>query len=118
MDKRSYLGILLIGVAMAFVVLWSGRAEKKNAPARQQYEQALDSARAAQDSLKYEDVTVTVTAAEPDSLSPLFPALNGEEQQYTLDNGLVKIGISNKGAVPCFAQLSGYLDQQGGNHTV
>lgn len=115
MDKRSYLGILLIGVAMAFVVLWSGRAEKKNAPARQQYEQALDSARAAQDSLKYEDVTVTVTAAEPDSLSPLFPALNGEEQQYTLDNGLVKIGISNKGAVPCFAQLSGYLDQQGGN---
>lgn len=115
MDKRSYFGILLIGVAMAFVVLWSGRAEKKNAPAKQQYEQKLDSARTVQDSLKYEDVTVTVTTAEQDSLSPLFPALDGEEQMYTLDNGLVKIGISSKGAAPCFAQLSGYLDQQGGN---
>lgn len=63
--------------------------------------------------LAQEEATVIVTESQQDSLSPLFPAMNGTESTTILDNGLVKIGISSKGAAPCFAQLSGYKDQQG-----
>ena len=97
------------------VLLWSGNSQKKNAPAKAGYEQKLDSAReAAQDSLQFAQETQTaVSAARQDSLSPLFPAMNGTESTATLDNGLVRIGISSKGAAPCMAQLYGYNDQQG-----
>ena len=116
-DRRTYLGITLISVALVLVLLWSSNSQKKNAAAKAQYEQKLDSARsAAEDSIQFaQEATVVVTAAQQDSLSPLFPAMNGTESMTLLDNGLVKIGISSKGAAPCFAQLSGYNDQQGQN---
>ena len=96
-------------------LLWSGKSQKKNATAKAQYEQKLDSARTAQeDSIQFmEETTVVITASQQDSLSPLFPAMNGSESTTILDNGLVKIGISSKGAAPCFAQLSNYNDQVG-----
>ena len=93
------------------VLLWSGNSRKKNAPAKAQYEQKIDSARTAAQDIA-EETTVVITV-EQDSLSPLFPAMNGTNDVTVLDNGLVKIGISSKGATPCFAQLSGYNDQQG-----
>jgi len=97
---------------MVLALLWSGNSQKKNATRTAQYEQKIDSARAAQEVAQ--EATVIVTAQQ-DSLSPLFPALNGTEETAVLDNGLVKIGITSKGATPCFAQLSNYNDQQGQN---
>lgn len=97
---------------MALVLLWSGNSQKKNAPRTTQYEQKVDSAKAASEAA--EEATVIITTQQ-DSLSPLFPALNGNEDIAVLDNGLVKIGITSKGAAPCFAQLSNYNDQQGQN---
>ena len=90
---------------MVIVLLWSGNSQKKNATARAEYEQKIDSARNAAQDIN-EEATVVITAAQQDSLSPLFPAMNGTENVTILDNGLVKIGISSKGAAPCFAQLS------------
>ncbi|MGX8690965.1 MAG: YidC/Oxa1 family insertase periplasmic-domain containing protein, partial [Bacteroidaceae bacterium] len=120
MDKRSFIGISLITVIVLMVLLWSGNSQKKNAAKTTQYEQKLDSARAAvEDSIQFaQEATVIVTASQQDSLSPLFPAMNGSEELVVLDNGLVKIGISSKGATPSFAQLSGYNDQQGQNVTL
>ena len=97
---------------MVLALLWSGNSQKKNATRTAQYEQKIDSARAAQEVAQ--ETTVIVTAQQ-DSLSPLFPAMNGTEETAVLDNGLVKIGITSKGAPPCFAQLSNYNDQQGQN---
>ena len=107
----------LISVIIFMVLLWSGNSQKKNAPAKAQYEQKLDSARtAAEDSLqRVQEAAYFPTATRQDSLSPLFPALNGTERTVFLDNGSVRIGISSKGAAPCFAQLSGYKDQKGDN---
>ena len=97
------------------VLLWSNNSQKKNAQAKAQYEQTINSAKASEDSIQFvEEATVTVSAAQ-DSLSPLFTAMNGTESTAFLDNGLVRIGISSKGAAPCLAQLSGYNDQQGNN---
>ena len=101
----------MISVLMVVVLLWSGNSQKKNATARAQYEQKVDSARnAAQDIV--EETTVVITAQQ-DSLSPLFPAMNGKEDLVVLDNGLLKVGITSKGATPCFAQLSNYNNQEG-----
>ena len=98
------------------VLLWSGNSQKKNAPARAQYEQKIDSAQTAAQEMT-EEATVVITAQQ-DSLSPLFPAMNGNEETVILDNGLVKIGISSKGAAPCYVQLSGYKDQKGQDVTL
>ncbi|MBR3658333.1 MAG: membrane protein insertase YidC [Bacteroidaceae bacterium] len=117
MDRRTYIGLILISLAMVIVLLWSGNSQKKNATARAEYEQKIDSARNAAQDIN-EEATVVITAAQQDSLSPLFPAMNGTENVTILDNGLVKIGISSKGAAPCFAQLSGYNDQQGRSVTL
>ena len=96
------------------VLLWSGNSQKKYNKEKAQYEQNLNSARTAmEDSVQFTQEATVVITAQQDSLSPLFPAMNGTEEVTILDNGLVKIGISSKGAAPCFAQLSGYNDQQG-----
>ncbi len=115
MDRRTYIGLLLISFLLVMILLWSGNSGKKNAQAQEQYAQKIEAKHAAQDIA--EETTVVITAQQ-DSLSPLFPAMNGTQDVTILDNGLVKIGISSKGAAPCFAQLSGYNDQQGQNVTL
>ena len=119
MDRRTFIGVSLISVILIMVLLWSNNSQKKNAPAKSQYEQKVNSAKAAEDSIQFDqEATVVVTASQQDSLSPLFPAMNGTENTVVLDNGLVKIGISTKGAAPVFAQLYNYNDQQGQNVTL
>ena len=114
MDRRTFLGISLISIIFILVLLWSGNSQKKYNKEKAQYEQNLNSTRTAmEDSVQFTQEATVVITAQQDSLSPLFPAMNGTEEVTILDNGLVKIGISSKGAAPCFAQLSGYNDQQG-----
>lgn len=115
MDRRTFIGIIVISLLLAVMLLWSGNSQKKNAPAKAQYEQMIDSARNAQDIA--EEATIVITTQQ-DSLSPLFPAMNGKEDLVVLDNGLLKVGITSKGAAPCFAQLSNYNDQVGQNVTL
>ena len=116
MDKRTFLGITIISLIVLLALLWSGNSQKKNAAKTAQYNQKIEAQAAQQDSLQFaQETTILVTESSQDSLSPLFPAMNGTENVTMLDNGLVKIGISSKGAAPCFAQLSGYNDQQGQN---
>jgi hypothetical protein len=103
-DRRSFIGLALISVIIFLVLLWSGNNQKKNAPAKARYEQKLDSARTAEDSIRYaQQDAYSATATRQDSLSALFPAMNGTENVVFLDNGSVRIGISSKGAAPCFA---------------
>lgn len=117
-DKRSYLGLILISVVMVAVLLWSKSSQKKNAPAQDRYQQQLEAARTQSgDSLQISEMP-QAQVAQQDSLSPLFPAMNGTESVSYLDNGLVRIGISSKGAAPVQAVLSGYKNQQGENVTL
>ena len=120
MDRRTVTGILLISVVLTLVMLWSVNNQKKNAEKTSKYEQKIESRNPdIEDSGKFAQETANgVTATLNDSLSPLFPALNGSQTTTVLDNGLVKIYISSKGAVPCSAQLSGYNNQEGENVTL
>lgn len=98
---------------MALVLLWSNNASKKSAPAQAKYEQKLEEAKNAEQLAEYQSNQSEIAAF--DSLSPLAPALIGENSVVYLDNGLVKIGIATKGAYPCEATLANYSNQQGGN---
>ena len=116
MDRRTLIGVTLISVVLVLVFLWSGNSQKKTAPAKARYEQNIQKENPA-DSIQ-SALETTIAISQQDSLSPLFPAMNGNENVTVLDNGLVKIGISSKGAVPAFATLSNYNDQQGNNVTL
>ncbi len=118
MDRRSYLGLILISVVMVAVLLWSGSSQKKNAPAQARYQQQLEAARTQSGDTMQISEMPKAQVAQQDSLSPLFPAMNGTEKVSYLDNGLVKIGISSKGAAPVSAVLNGYKDQLGANVTL
>ncbi len=109
MDRKSILGVTLISALLLLVLLWGGIGKRKNEPSTTRYQQEL----AQQDSMKTQEEFKASAIAQADSLSPLFPSLIGTESMVYLDNGLVKIGISTKGAVPAFAQLAGYNDQKG-----
>ena len=74
MDRRTYIGLLLISFLLVMILLWSGNSGKKNAQAQEQYAQKIEAKHAAQDIA--EETTVVITTQQ-DSLSPLFPAMNG-----------------------------------------
>ena len=113
MDRRTYFGFLFLGMALLLFFFMS-RPDKQQVSKQKQYEQAIDSVKMeafAADSIVSAPVQ---TAEETDSLSPLFPALHGNEETVTLSNELVKVGISTRGGMPCRLQLNNYNDQQGG----
>ena len=86
MDRRTFLGISIISIIVLLVLLWSGNSQKKNATAKAQYEQKIESQAAQQDSLQFaQETTIVVTESSQDSLSPLFPAMNGTESVAMLD---------------------------------
>jgi len=109
---------MLISIVLTLVIFLSSNNQKKNAPAKALYEQTNLQQVNDNDSLNAQDAAIAATDIQKDSLSPLFPAMYGTESTTVLDNGLVKIGISSKGAAPSFAVLSGYKDQNGQNVTL
>ena len=110
MDRKSSIIFLTIGLLL--VLLFYFAKPDKSARAKQdEYAKTLESAKMEKFAA---DTAMTAAVSEvTDSLSPLFPAMSGEENIVMLSNGLVKVGISTKGGVPCFVQLAGYKDQQG-----
>ena len=117
MDRKTFLGVMLISIVLTLVIFLSSNNQKKNAPAKAQYEQT-NMQKEGSDIQNAQDAAYPMTATQNDSLSPLFPAMYGTESTTVLDNGLVKIGISSKGAIPGFAVLSGYKNQEGQNVTL
>jgi len=117
-DRRTFIGMILISFALLIVLFWSSNSQKKNAASKAQYEQKQEARNAKADSIGLAQEAAMNLAASQDSLSPLFPAMNGTESTTELDNGLVKIGISSKGAIPCYAVLNNYNDQSGNKVTL
>lgn len=112
MDKRSYFGMLLIGLVLIMMFYWTSQPKADKAK-QQKYEQQQTAAREAADQAAEQETVLTVTAN--DSLMPLFPAMNGQEQSVVIANSLVKVSISTKGGAPASAELLEYRNQQGSN---
>ncbi|MCQ2066270.1 MAG: membrane protein insertase YidC [Bacteroidaceae bacterium] len=117
MDKRTYYGFLLIGLAI-ILMFFLNKPNKEQAAKQQQYAARQDSIRMAE----FENDTTAVIEADTmnvtnavDTLSPFFPSLTGTDEIYTISNSHVKVGISSKGGIPCRVELNDYKNQQGGN---
>lgn len=119
MDKRTSFGFLLIGMALILFFFFS-TPKKQETVRQQEYKQELESRKMAEfEADTTETATINVMAAtQADSLSPLFPSLSGEDNTVYLNNGLVEIGISTKGGMPCSVKLNNYNNQQGGKVVV
>ena len=92
------------------MTLLMGNNKKNKAPQQAKYEKELVQKQVEKDSIQEATYAVVPTA---DSLSALFPAMNGENQQVTLSNELVELSLATKGGVPCSVKLFNYKDQQG-----
>ena len=117
MDKRTSLGFIFIALALVLMYFLS-KPGKQQAAKQQKYEQVIDSTKIAQQFADESDTAVVAnsfTQAAADSLSPLFPALSGEERTVMLSNEHVTVGISTKGGVPCMVELNDYNNQEGGH---
>ena len=112
MDKRSYFGLVLVGLLLVVMTLLMGNNKKNNAPQQAKYAKELAQKQLEKDSIK--EATYAVTPIV-DSLSALFPSMYGEDQQVTLSNELVEITLSTKGGMPSNVKLSNYNNQQGTN---
>lgn len=112
---------MTILLAMVVIFMWTNRSSKKagadiNA-SRHQTAVTEPAQNLGQDTSSYiMHPSETVEAA--DSAAPFFHAMNGTASTVTLDNGKVSIDISNLGAIPVSAVLSGYKEQDGTDVTL
>ncbi len=125
MDRNSILGFLLLGLLLVGYLLYNQKSEQQYVKYKKATEDSIALVKAQQ--LKTEAATAKL-AAPPDSLqlhkndsiqrvSQLGVFANagkGEEQVTTLENNLIRISFSNKGARPEKVQLKKYktYDQQ------
>ena len=114
MDKRSYFGLIFIGLAMIMLLFWTDRSSKKAIPEQNESKEETELNITGIDSVSDNttEITATETFIAADS-SSIFNAMNGNDGVVTLDNGKVRIDISNKGGVPASAKLYGYKEQDG-----
>ena len=72
MDKRSYFGLVLVGLLLVVMTLLMGNNKKNNAPQQAKYAKELAQKQLEKDSIK--EATYAVTPIV-DSLSALFPSM-------------------------------------------
>ena len=71
MDRKTFLGVMLISIVLTLVIFLSSNNQKKNAPAKAQYEQT-NMQKEGSDIQTAQDAAYSVTATQNDSLSPLL----------------------------------------------
>ena len=109
-DKNTVIGFVLIGILFIgyfwfsnrqqqAIVLEKKRTEDSIARVRALTAPKVDSASAALDSLKRDSTNKVAVAGD------FQTAANGTEQLTTVDNGLIKITFTNKGAQPKSIEL-------------
>ena len=122
MDKKTLLGLLIIGVIL-FSFSWYNSKQQSQFDEAKTLVDSLNAANAAavQQTQKVEKITVTNSPAG-DSLrtaqaeqalerhlgSSLFQATKGTETFYTVENDLMKIRFSNKGGRVASVELKDY----------
>lgn len=133
MDKKSLLGLLIIGVILFGFTLYTGNQQKKvtrkqaiedsiyraqnpvvptTTPKRDSI--ALESVLAANDSVLVAQKLATENAIETRLGVDLFQATKGEEKEYVVETELVKMTFSNKGGRVSSVELKNYSKYGGG----
>lgn len=119
-DKSSVIGWILIGLLFLGFMLYQGYEAKKYAEEYPQLEQQTAAEQAKQDSIaqaKAAQIAAQANAERNDSTNALYAAHKGKAGKTVIENELLKLTISNKGAQLVRAELldKTYHDQKGKN---
>ncbi|HZK03624.1 MAG TPA: membrane protein insertase YidC [Bacteroidaceae bacterium] len=109
MNKKTYLGIIAIGIIILTMTLITvlNKDDIVEPANTEQRDNITEHIANLETSNIIEQVKDTV---EQENYSAF---VLGTDTIITLSNNLVTIGVSTKGAMPCYAQLNDYNDQQG-----
>ncbi len=111
MDKNTIVGFLLIGAVIVGFGIWNRPSQEEMARAQHQQD-SIQAVTQKQEQLKKEQEAAALQKAfEVDSTSSFFAAAKGTEQNFVLENKLVKVELSSKGGRVTKATLKDYNDQ-------
>lgn len=118
MDKKSYIGLALIFVVMVVFQWINSPSEEERAKWRQYHEQQAAAEKARQDSIaalqaaaQSVDVALDDTTRQSQLVAKyglLAPYMEGELNHITLENNLIALDLTNKGARIYSAEIKEY----------
>lgn len=114
MDKNTLVGFAMIGaVVIGFSIYNRPSQAEMDAKRHQDSIQAIAQKEAAKQAEAATTVTPPSHEATLDSTSLFYGASQGEEQQITLENNVVKVTFTNKGGRVSSAMMKDYNGQDG-----
>lgn len=114
MDKNTLVGFVLIGAVLIGFSIYN-RPSKEDLERARRYQDSIQAIQ--KETTAQPQSTPTDSSARyevrTDSTSAFYHAARGAEQIITLENELVSVKLTNKGARLCEATLKKYKDQKG-----
>ena len=111
MDKNTLVGFALMGAVIIGFGIYN-RPSQEEMERAQHYRDSIQAVAEQQEELEKAREAQAALPVIPDSTSSFFQASTGTEQTVTLENDLITLTLSNKGARICKAVLKDYNDQQ------
>ncbi len=100
MDRNTVIGFVLLGILLFLYLFISSKNTQEFQKQKKFYDDSVATVRAHQDSIARLKDTVNNKAAVAIDTTGFNKAVIGTEQLLTVDNGVMKIVFSNKGAQP------------------
>src|SRR5882672_1988052 len=100
MDRNTIIGFVLLGVLLFTYLFTATKSNQQLEKQRIQQTDSLATVKKQQEALHVTQDSVKVKVASGDSLTGFNKAIGGTEKLLTVENKLLKIVFSNKGAQP------------------
>ncbi|MGL5272288.1 MAG: YidC/Oxa1 family insertase periplasmic-domain containing protein, partial [Phocaeicola sp.] len=113
MDKNTLIGFGLIGAVVIGFSIYNRPSEAEVERAKRYQDSIQTVARVEAEKKVTEQLAAVQSTATLDTTSLFYTAAAGTEKQVTLENDLVKLTLSNKGARVTTATLKAYNGQDG-----
>ena len=108
MDRNTVIGFVLLAILLFLYLFLSSRSSQELARQRQHYEDSLAKANLSKRPVTQPSVDTTKTAALQVDTTGFNKSIHGTEQLVTVENDLMKIEFTSKGAQPKTVYLKKY----------
>src|ERR1700685_2512278 len=100
MDRNTVIGFVLLGILLFVYLFTATKNNQQLERQKQRQEDSLKVVKKMQEALQVKTDSVKVKVASGDSLTGFNKAIGSTEKLLTVENDLLKIVFSNKGAQP------------------
>ena len=108
MDRNTVIGFVLLAILLFLYLFISSKNSQELAQQRQRYEDSLAKAKIDSRPVAKPSADTGTAVAAPQDTTGFNKAVNGSEQVVTVENDLMKIEFTNKGAQPRAVYLKKY----------